>query len=126
MKFKDFDVRNKLDPQTQAACLLAVKAWTVLDCRDAGRVDIRFDSCNADAKPFVMEVSDSGVSFYELKLIKLQVNPISGLLPGHSPLAAGAHVSGIPFDELLAEIVDSAMRREQGTWTDNEPKSLLA
>ena len=64
--------------------------------------------------------------FYGLKLIKLQVNPISGLLPGHSPLAAGAHVSGIPFDELLAEIVDSAMRREQGTWTDNEPKSLLA
>ncbi|KAL4950717.1 glutathione synthetase ATP-binding domain-like protein [Aspergillus filifer] len=110
MKFKDYDVRNKdkLDVQIHAACLLAVKAWTVLDCRDAGRVDMRFDSCKADAKLFVMEV-----------------NPIAGLLPGHSPLAAGAQISGISFNELLAEIVDSAMHRGQGASTNNEPRSPL-
>ncbi|KAL4965848.1 D-alanine--D-alanine ligase family protein [Aspergillus stella-maris] len=108
LKFKDFDIRDKgnLEPQIQNACRLAVKAWTVLDCRDAGRVDMRFDSCKADAKLFVMEV-----------------NPISGLLPGHSPLAAGAQVSGISFDELLAEIVDSAVRRGQGALTSNGLRS---
>ncbi|KAL4793553.1 glutathione synthetase ATP-binding domain-like protein [Aspergillus venezuelensis] len=108
LKFKDFDVRNKdnLEPQIQAACCLAIKAWTVLDCRDAGRVDMRLDSCTADARLFVMEV-----------------NPIAGLLPDHSPLAAGAQVSGISFDELLAEIVDSAMRRGQGESTSNGTRS---
>jgi D-alanine-D-alanine ligase-like ATP-grasp enzyme len=45
------------DHQIKAACQLALNAWTTLNCRDAGRVDIRFDSDDADGVPNVLEVS---------------------------------------------------------------------
>jgi D-alanine-D-alanine ligase-like ATP-grasp enzyme len=40
-----------------AACQVALDAWKIFGCRDAGRVDIRFSSNELDAVPNVLEVS---------------------------------------------------------------------
>ncbi|KAE8146521.1 hypothetical protein BDV25DRAFT_49225 [Aspergillus avenaceus] len=82
------------DPQVQAACQVALDAWNVCGCRDAGRVDIRFDAETPDAIPNVLEI-----------------NPISGLLRGHSPLPASAEGNGMSFEALLAAIIESALQR---------------
>ncbi|KAF7596069.1 hypothetical protein BBP40_003331 [Aspergillus hancockii] len=83
------------DSQVKAACQVALASWNVLGCRDAGRIDIRFNSNEPDAIPNVLEV-----------------NPISGLLPGHSPLATSARGHGIPYEKLLAAIIQSVLDRE--------------
>lgn len=80
------------DTQIKAACQVALDAWNVFSCRDAGRIDIRFDSDKPDSGPNVLEV-----------------NPISGLLPDHSPFPASAARNGI--SELLTAIIDSSLRR---------------
>lgn len=54
---RDFVLSETVDPQVQTACLLALDAWTLLGCRDAGRVDIRFDSNEPGATAMIMEVS---------------------------------------------------------------------
>ncbi len=70
---------------------LAVACYRALECRDAGRVDIRLD---ADGRPSFMEV-----------------NPLAGLNPGHSDLPMIAEMEGMPYRELLRAILDSATRR---------------
>lgn len=45
------------DPHIGAACQVALDAWNVFGCRDAGRVDIRFDSDKPNSVPNVLEVS---------------------------------------------------------------------
>ncbi|KAE8372237.1 hypothetical protein BDV26DRAFT_302120 [Aspergillus bertholletiae] len=80
------------EPQVKIACQVALDAWRTLGCRDAGRVDIRFSSNEQDAVPNILEL-----------------NPISGLLPGHSPLASSAEENGIPYKSLLAAIIQSAL-----------------
>ncbi|KOS19530.1 D-alanine--D-alanine ligase [Escovopsis weberi] len=86
------------DPLIKAACQVSLNAWAALGCRDAGRVDLRFDNDGPDAIPNVLEV-----------------NPISGLLPHHSPLPVCAELSGIGFETLLAAIVASALERKSET-----------
>ncbi|KAL4973561.1 hypothetical protein BDW66DRAFT_168463 [Aspergillus desertorum] len=88
------DEHDFTNPEIETACRVALAAWNVLGCRDAGRVDLRFDSEEPDAVPDVLEV-----------------NPISGLLPGHSPLPASAERNGISFKQLIAAIVGSAIQR---------------
>ncbi|KAJ3496981.1 hypothetical protein NLG97_g2250 [Lecanicillium saksenae] len=88
------DVHDMDDPQMKAASRVALDAWAALGCRDAGRVDIRFDTTEIDAIPNVLEV-----------------NPIAGLLPGHSPLPASAEVNGLAFESLLAEVLQSVLSR---------------
>ncbi|KAL4916117.1 hypothetical protein BDW62DRAFT_109243 [Aspergillus aurantiobrunneus] len=90
------DHHDMSDPEVQAACQVSLAAWKILGCRDAGRVDLRFDSLEPNAVPNVLEV-----------------NPISGLLPAHSPLPASAESNGISFEQLLARIVESALQRAQ-------------
>lgn len=51
------DSHDMNNPQIKAACQVALDAWNVFGCRDAGRVDIRFDSDNPDSVPNVLEVS---------------------------------------------------------------------
>jgi D-alanine-D-alanine ligase len=51
------DSHDMGDPHVRAACQLALDTWSVLGCRDAGRVDIRFNSDGADSVPNVLEVS---------------------------------------------------------------------
>ncbi|KAJ5095836.1 hypothetical protein NUU61_005192 [Penicillium alfredii] len=91
--YRDHDL-TLTDSQIQAACRVALDAWKVFGCRDAGRIDIRFDSDEPNAIPNVLEV-----------------NPISGLLPGHSPLPGSSESNGISFEMLLNAIIESALRR---------------
>ena len=73
---------------------LALKSYLALECRDVGRVDIRLD---ADGAPSFMEV-----------------NPLPGLHPQHSDLPMIATQEGMPFERLIAEIVESARERARG------------
>lgn len=70
---------------------LAVKSYVGLQCRDAGRVDIRLD---AQGQP----------SF-------LEVNPLPGLHPTHSDLPMIATQEGMSYPELIGEIIKSALER---------------
>jgi D-alanine-D-alanine ligase len=70
---------------------LALAAWRGLECRDAGRVDLRAD--------------DRG------RLHVLEVNPLPGLHPSHSDLPMLCTAVGLPYAELIRRIVASAQRR---------------
>jgi len=70
---------------------LALKSYLALECRDAGRVDIRLDSEN---KPSFMEL-----------------NVLPGLHPSHSDLPIIATQQGMSYTELIGAIVDSALNR---------------
>jgi D-alanine-D-alanine ligase len=82
------------DDTARAAEAVAVRAWQVLGCRDAGRVDLR---CDANGRPAFIEV-----------------NPLAGLNPHHSDLPILAEQAGIAFPELIRIIVESASRRVRG------------
>jgi D-alanine-D-alanine ligase-like ATP-grasp enzyme len=47
---------NRADPQVERACIVALRAWRAIGCRDGGRIDIRFDASAGVAN--VLEVSD--------------------------------------------------------------------
>jgi D-alanine-D-alanine ligase len=79
------------DHQVRAAEEVALQAWSVLGCRDAGRIDLR---CNAAGQPLFLEV-----------------NPLAGLHPEHSDLPILASKVGWTYDELVAAIVASAAPR---------------
>lgn len=79
------------DEQVAAAEKVALDAWRILGCRDAGRVDLR---CDAAGRP----------SF-------LEVNPLAGLHPEHSDLPILAAKVGVPYLELIRRIVASAAPR---------------
>lgn len=70
---------------------IALQAWRILGCRDAGRIDIR---CDAHGKPNFMEV-----------------NPLAGLNPEHSDLPIICSRIGMPYRTLIEKIVASAGRR---------------
>jgi len=70
---------------------LALAAYVALECRDAGRVDIRLD---ARGKP----------SFLEL-------NPLPGLHPTHSDLPMIATQAGMSYQSMIGAIIKSALRR---------------
>lgn len=48
---------DSADKFVKAAGQVALDSWNVFGCRDAGRVDIRFDSEGPDGVPNVLEVS---------------------------------------------------------------------
>lgn len=79
------------DPTVARAEEVALQAWKILGCRDAGRVDIR---CDAPGKPQFMEV-----------------NPLAGLHPHHSDLPILCSHLGIGFVQLIERIMVSARRR---------------
>jgi D-alanine-D-alanine ligase len=70
---------------------LALRAWRVLCCRDAGRLDVR---CDKKGRPQFMEV-----------------NPLAGLHPEHSDLPIICSLAGVSFDALMGRIVESAGER---------------
>lgn len=70
---------------------LALDSYRVLECRDAGRVDIRLDH---RGRPCFMEV-----------------NPLAGLHPQHSDLPMIATQEGMAYTELIGHIVRSACER---------------
>lgn len=73
---------------------IALDAWRVLGCRDAGRIDIRCDGHN---RPQFMEV-----------------NPLAGIHPQHSDLPILCAMMSIPYRRLIAMILDSAAGRRAG------------
>ena len=81
------------DPEVRRAEDLALAAYRALGCRDAARVDLRSDP--------------QGVPNF------LEVNPLAGLHPEHSDLPILCGMVGMPYRELIAEIVRSAARRVQ-------------
>lgn len=70
---------------------MALETYKLLECRDAGRVDIRLDENN---EPYFLEI-----------------NPLPGLHPTHSDLPMIATQEGMSYTELIGNIVNSAMKR---------------
>lgn len=89
VEYRPVDAKN--DPEVAAAEQIALSAWKALGCRDAGRVDLRSD---AAGKPQFIEV-----------------NPLAGLHPEHSDLPMICTAIGMPYDELIRRIIDSAATR---------------
>lgn len=90
--YQDFVSYSVPEASMYKACeTLALKSWQVLDCKDAGRVDIR---CDKHGTPNFMEV-----------------NPLAGLNPIHSDLPIIAKMQGIEFQELIAMIMKTATDR---------------
>ena len=75
----------------EEASALALRAYTALGCRDAGRVDLKADA--------------SG------RLLFLEINPLAGIHPTHSDLPILCRQTGMSYEALLAAIVDSALER---------------
>lgn len=73
------------------AAQLALDVWRGLGCRDGGRVDIRLDA-------------EGRASF-------LEVNPLAGLNPRISDLPILCGLNGVPYQDLLRMIVQSALER---------------
>lgn len=70
---------------------LALAAYCEIECRDAGRIDLRLDE-------------EGHPSFIE-------INVLPGLHPTHSDLPMLAEMFGVSYKELIREIVDSALSR---------------
>lgn len=70
---------------------LAVHAWRALNCRDAGRIDVRLDH-------------NDNVNFIE-------VNPLAGIHPEHSDLPIMAGMVGMDYVALIRNIMKSAVQR---------------
>lgn len=83
------------DDLANRCATLAVDSWRALNCRDAGRVDIRLDQ-------------DGVPSFIE-------VNPLAGLNPVHSDLPIICRLQNISFTQLIGIIMDSALSRNATT-----------
>lgn len=79
------------DPEACQAARWALAAYRALGCRDASRLDLRSD---ADGVPQFMEV-----------------NSLAGLHPTHSDLPILSTLSGMTYDDLIAEIVEAARAR---------------
>lgn len=82
------------EPQINSACQLALAAWKALGCRDAGRVDTKFDRMGDAGLPCILEI-----------------NPIPGIIPDWSDLALIATNNGLPYDRFLDEIITIALKR---------------
>ncbi|KAF9532056.1 hypothetical protein CPB83DRAFT_55840 [Crepidotus variabilis] len=85
------------DPDAKAVGETALKAWKVLGCRDAGRVDIRQD--NKDSSKAVPNF--------------IEVNTLAGMIPNLSDFVRLAKERGIEYDQLVGMIVREALERYQ-------------
>jgi D-alanine-D-alanine ligase len=79
------------DPLVAESERLALEAWKVLGCRDAGRIDIR---CDVNNRPQFIEV-----------------NPLAGIHPEHSDLPIICNKIGKSYTSLIADIIASASTR---------------
>lgn len=80
-----------VDPLIRDVETLALAAWQVLECRDAGRIDIR---CDAQGTPCFIEV-----------------NPLAGLRPHYSDLPMVCEFFGTSYVRLIDMILASALER---------------
>ncbi len=84
-------IQTEQDPEAAAAAEMALRSWLVLNCRDAGRIDIRSDEHGQPAF--------------------IEANPLAGLNPGYSDLPMLAAKAGMTYPQLISGIVDSAAAR---------------
>jgi D-alanine-D-alanine ligase len=70
---------------------MALQSYRVLGCRDAGRIDLKADG--------------DGTLYF------LEANPLAGLHPTHSDLPILCGQAGMPYKELLKEIIHSVLER---------------
>lgn len=70
---------------------LAIAAWKTLKCYDGGRIDIRLDA--------------EGVPNF------IEVNPLAGLNPETSDLPIMCKKAGIAYNDLISDIIKSALKR---------------
>lgn len=70
---------------------LALRAYRILECRDAARIDVR---CDAKGRPSFIEA-----------------NPLPGLHPTHSDLPMIAAMEGVSYAALIGAIVKGALER---------------
>jgi D-alanine-D-alanine ligase len=85
------EYRLAADEMAWLAKKTALAAWRGLGCRDGGRIDLRAD---VDGIPQFLEV-----------------NPLAGLRPDHSDLPILCELAGMPYRELIAGIMRSALKR---------------
>lgn len=81
------------DADSRAAAALGLGAWRALGCCDGGRIDVRLDG--------------AGVPHF------IEANPLSGLRPNYSELTVLAEQVGIAYNQLIGEIVNSAIKRQR-------------
>lgn len=81
------------DAVAQHAQKVALAAWRGLGCRDAGRIDLRVDA--------------TGVPNF------IEVNPLAGIRPAYSDLCILCDFVGISYQELIRQIMNSALQRMQ-------------
>ena len=101
-------VDGQSDPEVREAEAVALAAWRALGCRDGGRIDLRSD---AQGRPEFLEA-----------------NPLAGLHPEHSDLPMIATAVGLPYIELLRQIVESASQRvaaPNATGSASQPQQPL-
>jgi D-alanine-D-alanine ligase len=79
------------DTTAQLAAETALAAWRGLNCRDAGRVDLRAD--------------EKGIPNF------MEVNPLAGIHPEHSDLPIICTLHGISYKQLFQMILDSVSER---------------
>lgn len=79
------------DHEVKEAERIALAAWKELQGRDGGRIDLRSDG---NGRPSFIEA-----------------NPLAGLHPEHSDLPMIATKVGMPYQQLINEIVQSATNR---------------
>jgi len=99
-----------VSPEEDASVLeaesVALEAWRALGCRDGGRVDLRCD--------------ENGIPHF------LEVNPLAGLHPHHSDLPILCNQLGVPYLQLIHQILSSAaMRIETVTNTASKTKKCV-
>ncbi|MGE5559683.1 MAG: D-alanine--D-alanine ligase family protein [Chloroflexota bacterium] len=78
---------------TEAVQRLAVAAFRAVDARDYARIDIRLD---AAGQPVVIEI-----------------NAQPGMTPDYSDFPKAAAAGGVPFPQLVARLVELALRRRR-------------
>ncbi len=92
---KEYETRVAYDrvtgPLGKRCAQLALAVWHLLGCRDAGRVDLR---CDGRGRPHFLEI-----------------NPLAGLNPTHSDLPILARLHGLSFEDLIDQIMQSALAR---------------
>ena len=87
----EYRLGDPSDPCVARGIEIALQAWRGMNCRDAGRVDLRAD---ADGNPRFLEV-----------------NPLAGMNPEISDLPILCKLAGMSYKDLLGSIMASAMAR---------------
>jgi D-alanine-D-alanine ligase len=82
-------------PMYEQIAQLALKAYRLFQCRDAGRVDVR---CDRQGNPAFIEI-----------------NPLPGLHPTHSDLPMIASQQKVSYTDLVGRIINSSFARLKGS-----------